>query len=329
MSRVLVTGGGGYIGSHACKVLAAAGHEPVTFDNFNTGWHDAVQFGPRIEGDLRDRDAIERALRDVQPEAVLHFAALIEVGASVRDPAGYWANNVQSAQSLFDAMVATGTGKLVFSSTCAVNGDLDGTEIDETSPINPASPYGATKAAVEMMLAGYVRAYGLRALTFRYFNVAGADPQAQIGEHHQPETHLIPLVIQAIRGDRPALKVFGDDYPTRDGTCVRDYVHVLDLVNAHVAAIPYLDRPADERVPLLCLGTGRGMTVREIIKAAEEITGEAVPYEMAERRPGDPASLVCGSALARAELGWIPAHSTPEQMIGDAWRWHQRAGYRR
>lgn len=325
MGRVLVTGGGGYIGSHACKALVAAGHAPVTFDNFRTGWRDAVQFGPAIEGDLRDRDAIERALRDVRPDAVLHFAALIEVGASVADPAGYWANNVQSAQTLFDAMVATGTDKLVFSSTCAVNGDLDGVDIDETSPINPASPYGATKAAVEMMLQGYVRAYGLRALTFRYFNVAGADPAAQVGEHHRPETHLIPLVLQAIRGGRGPLKVFGTDYPTRDGTCVRDYVHVQDLVAAHVAAIPYLDRA--DRVPLMCLGTGHGMTVHEIIRAAEAVTGAQVPHEIAARRPGDPASLVCGSGLAQRALGWVPAHSTAEQMIGDAWRWLQRAGY--
>lgn len=327
MTRIVVTGGGGYIGSHACKALAAAGYDPVTFDNFKTGWHDAVQFGPYIEGDLRDRDAIERVLREVRPEAVLHFAALIEVGASVKDPAGYWANNFLSAQALFDAMVATGVSKLVFSSTCAVNGDLDGVEIDETSPINPEFPYGATKAAVELMLAGYVRAYGFKALTFRYFNVAGADPAAQIGEYHQPETHLVPLVIQAICRDRAALKIFGDDYPTRDGTCVRDYVHVLDLVNAHVAAIPYLDR--EDRVPLMCLGTGRGMTVREIIQAAEAVTGKSVPHEMAARRSGDPASLVCGSALAERELGWVPTHSTPEQMIGDAWRWHQRADYKR
>lgn len=329
MKRILVTGGGGYIGSHACKALAAMGYEPVTFDNFQTGWHDAVQFGPRIEGDLRDRAAIETALREVRPEAVLHFAALIEVGASVHDPAGYWANNFLSAQTLFDAMVATGTQKIVFSSTCAVNGDLDGVEVDETSPINPASPYGATKAAVELMLKDYVRAYGLKALAFRYFNVAGADPAAQVGEHHQPETHLIPLVIQAIRGTRGALKVFGTDYPTRDGTCVRDYVHVLDLVQAHIEAISYLDRPEEARVPLICLGTGRGMTVREIIEAAERVTGEAVPHELTERRPGDPASLVCGSRLAKQELGWEPVNSTPEQMIGDAWRWHQRAGYKR
>lgn len=327
MARVLVTGGGGYIGSHACKALTAAGHEPVTFDNFQTGWRDAVQFGPMIEGDLRDRAAIEQALRDVRPEAVLHFAALIEVGASVKDPAGYWANNFLSAQSLFDSMVATGTRKLVFSSTCAVNGNLDGVNIDERSPINPASPYGATKAAVELMLQGYVDAYGLRALTFRYFNVAGADPEAQVGEHHRPETHLVPLVIEAIRGRRDALRIFGTDYPTRDGTCVRDYVHVLDLVAAHVSAISYLDR--EVRESLLCLGTGRGMTVREIIAAAETVTGEKVPFELAPRRAGDPASLVCGSALAQRELGWTPINSTPEQMIGDAWRWHQRAGYSR
>lgn len=321
----MVTGGGGYIGSHACKVLAQAGHEPVVFDNFATGWKDAVQFGHYIQGDLRDRDAIENALRDVRPAAVLHFAALIEVGASVVDPSAYWNNNFLSAMTLFDAMVATDTQKLVFSSTCAVNGDLDGVLIDENSPINPMSPYGATKAAVELMLAGYVQAYGLRALTFRYFNVAGADPESQVGEHHQPETHLIPLTLQAIRGTRGGLKVFGNDYPTRDGTCVRDYVHVVDLVNAHVAAIDYLDR--ESRVPLLCLGTGTGMTVNEMIRAAEAVTGEPVPHEIVARRPGDPASLVSGSALARQELGWEPVLSTPEQMIGDAWRWHQRGRY--
>ena len=327
MTRVLVTGGGGYIGSHACKALTDAGYEPVVFDNFVTGWHDAVQFGPVIKGDLRDRNAIETALREIKPEAVLHFAALIEVGASVKDPAAYWGNNFLSAQTLFDAMVATGCDKLVFSSTCAVNGDLDGVEIDETAPIAPMSPYGATKAAVEMMLAGYVHAYGLRALTFRYFNVAGADPGAMVGEHHRPETHLIPLVLEAVRGSRGALKVFGDDYPTWDGTCVRDYVHVSDLVDAHVSAISYLDR--ETRVPLLCLGTGRGMTVREIISVAEQVTGEAVPHDVVARRPGDPASLVCGSALAKRELGWEPKRSLPETMIEDAWRWHQRAGYRR
>lgn len=327
MARILVTGGGGYIGSHACKALALAGHEPVTFDNFRTGWRDAVRFGPVIEGDLRDRALIETVMRDVRPEAVLHFAALIEVGASVYDPASYWANNFLSAHTLFDAMVATGCQKLVFSSTCAVNGDLDGVEASEASPIGPLSPYGATKAAVELMLQGYVQAYELRALTFRYFNVAGADPDAEIGEHHQPETHLVPLVLQAVRGSRGPLKVFGEDYATRDGTCVRDYVHVCDLVDAHVAAIDYLDR--DTRVPLMCLGTGHGMTVREIIAAAEAATGETVPYEIALRRAGDPASLVCGSELAKRELGWVPARSTPDQMIIDAWRWHQRAGYAR
>lgn len=325
MTQVLVTGGGGYIGSHACKALQDAGYDPIAFDNFDVGWREAAQFGSVIEGDLRDRAVIEDALRRTQPEAVLHFAALSEVGASVIDPATYWDNNVRSAKSLLDAMVATGTKKLVFSSTCAVNGDLDGVEVDEHSPLNPVSPYGATKAAVEMMLAGYEKAYDLRALTFRYFNVAGADPNARIGEFHTPETHLIPLVLQAVNGDRGALSVFGNDYPTRDGTCVRDFVHVVDLVAAHVAAIKYLDR--DQREPLLCLGTGRGMSVHEVIEVAEKVTGKKVPHKVVERRCGDPASLVCGSRLARQELGWQPDLSTPEQMIGDAWRWYQRAGY--
>ncbi len=325
MTNILVTGGGGYIGSHACKLLAQAGYTPVTFDNFHTGWHDAVQFGPAVEGDLRDRAAIEGALQQYKPEAVLHFAALIEVGASVADPATYWNNNFLGAMTLFDAMVATGIDKLVFSSTCAVNGDLDGVLIDETSPINPMSPYGASKAAVELMLEGYVRAYGLRAMRFRYFNVAGADPQAQVGEHHQPETHLVPLILQTIQGHRDSLKIFGTDYPTRDGTSVRDYVHVVDLIRAHIAAIDYLDR--DTRVPLLCLGTGQGMTVKEIIAAAQSVTGKTVAHEIAPRRDGDPASLVCGSALAQRELGWHPTLSTPEQIIGDAWRWHETGHY--
>lgn len=325
MTRVLVTGGAGYIGSHACKMLADAGYEPITFDNFKTGWHDAVQYGPKVEGDLRDPAAVEGALRRYQPEVVMHFAALIEVGASVTNPAEYWANNFQSAQCLLDAMVATNTQKLIFSSTCAVNGDLDGIEINERSPINPASPYGATKAAVEMMIAGYERAYDLRTLTFRYFNVAGADPDAKIGEHHQPETHLIPLVIQALQGKRDALSVFGTDYDTRDGTCVRDYVHVIDLVRAHIAAIPYLDQAQRERV--LCLGTGSGMTVNEILNVAKEFSGREVPHRLTERRPGDPASLVCASELALRELNWSPTHSNASRIFEDAWRWHQQDGY--
>ncbi len=326
MANILVTGGAGYIGSHACKALAAAGHTPIAYDNLKTGWRDAVQFGPLVEGDLRDRAALEAALTEWRPAAVLHFAALIEVGASVHDPARFWNNNVLGTMGLLDAMAATGVDRLVFSSTCAVNGDLDGVEVDETTPFGAISPYGTTKTAAEMMIADYARASDLRALRFRYFNVAGADPDAQVGEHHEPETHLIPVTLQAVRGTRPSLKIFGDDYATRDGTCLRDYVHVCDLVDAHVAAIDYLER--DTRAPVLCLGTGRGLTVREIIEASEAVTGETVPHEMAPRRAGDPASLVCGSELARAELGWIPERSTPQQMIGDAWRWHQRAGYK-
>jgi UDP-glucose 4-epimerase len=255
----------------------------------------------------------------------MHFAALIEVGVSVREPDTFWKNNVTGTMSLLDAMVATGLRKIVFSSTCAVNGDQDGVMLDETSGFAPASPYAASKFAVEHMLHDYGTAFGIRHLAFRYFNVAGADDQAKIGEHHRPETHLIPLILDAIEGKRDALSVFGQDYPTRDGTCVRDYVHVEDLADAHIKGLQYLER--DERVPVLTLGTGDGFTVREVMEAAAAVTGKPVPASDAPRRAGDPASLVCGSKLAGQELGWTPDRSNLKRMIADAYRWHQSGHY--
>lgn len=327
MAVILVTGGAGYIGSHACKALAAAGHTPVTYDNLKNGWRDAVQFGPLEEGDLLDTDRLIDVIKKHKPDAVMHFAALIEVGVSVREPDTFWKNNVAGTMSLLDAMVATGMRKIVFSSTCAVNGDQDGVMLDERSGFAPASPYAASKAAVEHMLHDYGVAFGIRHLAFRYFNVAGADEQAKVGEHHRPETHLIPLILDAIEGKRDALSVFGQDYPTRDGTCVRDYVHVEDLADAHVLGLAYLDR--DERVPVLTLGTGDGFTVREVMQTAAEVTGKPVPASDAPRRAGDPASLVCGSKLAGQELGWEPKRSNLKRMIGDAYRWHQTGHFER
>lgn len=325
MATILVTGGAGYIGSHACKALAAAGHTPVTYDNFKNGWRDAVQFGPAEEGDLLDTARLIDVMKKHRPAAVMHFAALIEVGVSVREPDAFWRNNVTGTMSLLDAMVATDTKRLVFSSTCAVNGDQDGVLLDETSGYAPASPYANTKFAVEHMLRDYGRQFGIRHLSFRYFNVAGADEDAQIGEFHRPETHLIPLILDAIEGRRDALSVFGNDYPTRDGTCVRDYVHVADLADAHVSGLAYLEQ--DDRVPVLTLGTGDGFTVKEVMDAAAKVTGKPVPMIDAPRRAGDPASLVCGSTLAQRELGWVPERSTLERMIADAYRWHQNGHY--
>ena len=325
MSTILVTGGAGYIGSHACKALAEAGHTPLTYDNFGNGWRDAVQFGPSEEGDILDTERLVEVIDRWQPAAIMHFAALIEVGVSVKEPDTFWRNNVTGSMSILDAMVRTGMDRIVFSSTCAVNGDQDGVNLDETSSLAPASPYAKTKLAVEYMLEDYGTRFGIRHLAFRYFNVAGADPSGKVGEHHRPETHLIPLTLQAINGERDQLSIFGDDYPTRDGTCVRDYVHVTDLADAHVRGLSYLDR--EERSPVLTLGTGRGFTVREVIDAAAEVTSKPVPHQVVGRRAGDPASLVCGSSLAEKELGWHAQRSSLPNMIADAWAWHQNGRF--
>ncbi|MDP2739996.1 MAG: UDP-glucose 4-epimerase GalE [Pseudorhodobacter sp.] len=324
--HVLVAGGAGYIGAHACKVLRAGGFTPVVFDNFSTGWRDSVRFGPLVEGDLRNPAALEAAFARYHPVAVMHFAALSLVGESMVDPGRYWRENLTGALNLIEASVAAKCLNFVFSSTCATYGDPDGVVLNEDTPQHPINSYGASKLAIEAMLGNFAVSHGLRHVIFRYFNVAGADSEAEVGEQHRPETHLIPLVLDAITGKRPALTVFGSDYPTRDGTCVRDYVHVMDLAEAHVLGLRWL--MAERGNGVFCLGSGTGFTVREVIAAAEAVVGRAVPVIAGGRRAGDPAALVSGSVRALRELGWQPQRSTLRDMIGDAWRWAQGPGYR-
>ena len=325
MKTVLVTGGAGYIGSHACKVLKRAGYLPVTYDSLVTGWEEAVKFGPFEKGELEDRARLDAVFAQYRPVAVMHFAALSQVGEAMAHPGRYWRGNVAASLALLEAAVAAGCLDIVFSSTCATYGDHDGVLLDEDTPQLPLNAYGASKRAIEDMLRDFEAAHGLRSVIFRYFNVAGADPEAEVGEFHRPETHLIPLVLDAVTGRRAALTIFGTDYPTRDGTCVRDYVHVMDLVEAHVQGLQWLE--AGKRSRVFCLGTGSGFTVREVMAAGEEATGLPVPFSEGPRRGGDAVSLVSGSARAVSDLGWTPARSTLRLMIEDAWRWHQRPGY--
>ncbi len=323
--HVLVTGGAGYIGSHACKALRHSGYVPVCFDNLSTGWKQAVRFGPLEEGDLADRARLDEVFANWKPVAVMHFAALSLVGESMRNPSKYWRLNVMNALNLIEATIAAGCRTFVFSSTCATYGDQDGVVLDENTPQRPINAYGGSKRAIEDMLRDFGTSHGLKSVIYRYFNVAGADPEAEIGEQHVPETHLIPLMLEAIMGKRPALTVFGSDYPTPDGTCVRDYVHVSDLVDAHVLGLKWLEDGKDNAI--FCLGSGNGFSVREVIEASRTVTNRAVPIIEGERRPGDAARLVSGSTRALSELGWQPGRSDLATMISDAWRWHQTKDY--
>lgn len=327
MTNILVTGGAGYIGSHACKALAAAGYTPITFDNLVTGWQDAVKFGPFEQGDLLDRAALDQVFAAYQPEAVMHFAALSQVGESMVHPGKYWRNNVVGSLTLIEAAVAAGCNRFVFSSTCATYGDQDNVLLDENCPQDPINAYGASKRAIEDILANYAESDGLESVIFRYFNVAGADPDGDVGEFHQPETHLIPLMLDAIDGKRDALTIFGTDYDTPDGTCIRDYVHVCDLVDAHVLGIKWLEEGKGNQI--FNLGTGTGFSVREVIDASANVTNRVVPVAEGGRRPGDCTKLVSGSERASRDLGWQPARSDMKTMIADAWRWHQSGHYDR
>ncbi|TKZ18065.1 UDP-glucose 4-epimerase GalE [Shimia litoralis] len=325
MQNVLVTGGAGYIGSHACKALKRAGFQPVTYDNLCAGWQDSVKFGPFEKGDLLDRARLDEVFAKYQPVAVMHFAALSQVGESMQVPGKYWQNNVGGSLTLLEAAVAANCKNFVFSSTCATYGDQDNVVLDENSTQAPINAYAASKRAIEDMLRDFEGAHGLRHVIFRYFNVAGADPECEVGEFHQPETHLIPIMLGAIDGKRDALTIFGTDYDTPDGTCIRDYVHVCDLVDAHILGLSWLLSDKESRV--FNLGTGSGFSVREVIDQSRAVTNRDVPYFEGPRRAGDCTRLVSGSTRAEKELGWAPSRSNLHTMISDAWRWYQTGYY--
>jgi UDP-arabinose 4-epimerase len=321
--NILVTGGAGYIGSHACKALAKAGFTPIAYDSLVYGHREAVRWGPLIEADLADRARLAETLRHHEIAAVMHFAAFAYVGESMTKPELYFNNNVVNTIGLLDVMLAAGVRHIVFSSTCATYGTPDTVPITEETPQRPVNPYGETKLMIERALHWYGQAHGMTYAALRYFNAAGADPDGEIGEHHDPETHLIPLILDAAQGKRAEIDIFGTDYPTPDGSAVRDYIHVQDLAEAHVAAITHLT--AGGASMALNLGTGSGHSVREVIDAAERITGRRIPRRETGRRPGDPAALVADAGKARRTIGWTAKVSDLDSIIATAWRWHQRA----
>jgi len=318
--NVLVTGGAGYIGSHTCKALAAAGYTPVALDNLVYGHRWAVRWGPLEFTDLADRAAVERVLRQRAIRSVIHFAAYAYVGESMSDPGKYFRNNVANTLNLLDAMRAVGVGRIVFSSTCATYGVPDAVPIAEDHPQRPVNPYGESKLFIERALHWHGAAHGLRWMALRYFNAAGADPDGEIGEDHDPETHLIPLAIATALGRRAELQVMGTDYPTPDGTAIRDYIHVTDLADAHVRALRHLEAAGASGA--LNLGTGRGHSVREVVATVERVSGRKVHARNAPRRPGDPPALVAAPGRARELLGWEPRCSGLETIVQTACRWH-------
>lgn len=320
--RILVVGGAGYIGSHMVKMLAAAGHEVVTLDNLSQGYRDAVLYGDFVHADLNDRSALDRVFSEQAFDGVMHFASFIQVGESVTDPAKYYENNVTNTQHLLDAMVKHGVGYFIFSSTAAIFGEPSYSPIDEAHPTTPINPYGRSKLFVEQMLEDYDRAYGLKSVCLRYFNAAGADPEGELGERHEPETHLIPLVLQAASGRRDCINVFGRDYATPDGTCIRDYIHVTDLCEAHLLAIEKLR--GTNQSDRFNLGNGNGFSVQAVIDSAIRVTGRQINIVDADRRVGDPAVLVADSRRAKKVLGWTPRFADLDIIVGDAWQWEQK-----
>ena len=318
---VLVTGGAGYIGSHAAKALQRAGYRVVVFDNFVAGHRAAVKFGDLVEGDITDTAAVRETIRRHDISAVMHFAAFLDVGESVREPVRYYRNNVVGALSVLEAMAAERIHPFVLSSTCATYGEPIETPIAESHPQNPINSYGETKLAVERALPHFERAYDIHSVALRYFNASGADPDGEIGEDHSPEIHLIPRAIDAAIGG-PGLQVFGDDYPTPDGTCLRDYIHVSDLADAHVKA---LEAVIDtRRSTVYNLGTGHPHSVRDVIETVGRVTGRPVPWTLAPRRPGDPAVLYASAQKARTELHWTPRHASLDSIVQTAWDWHRQ-----
>jgi UDP-arabinose 4-epimerase len=319
--NILVTGGAGYIGSHCCKALAACGHRPIVFDSLVKGRRENVRWGELVRGDIGDTEALEACMECHRVDAVMHFAAFIEVGESVADPLAYYANNVGGTLQLLRAVQRRGVRLFVFSSSAAVYGTPQRVPIEEDHPLGPLSPYGWTKRMVEVMLEDFARAYGLRWAALRYFNAAGADRSADIGEAHDPESHLIPRVLDAAIAGRP-IEVFGGDYPTPDGTCIRDYVHVSDLAAAHVMALERL--AAGGPSGPVNLGQGRGYSVMEVIRAAEEVTGMPIAVRLVGRRPGDAPALVASNRKAREALGWAPQESGLDHILRTAWAWHRK-----
>lgn len=321
--NILVTGGAGYIGAQACKALARAGYRPVAYDNLAYGHSAAVKWGPLERGDILDRARLDAVIAAHKPSAIMHFAAFAFVGESVINPGIYYRNNVLGSLTLLEAARDHGITRFIFSSTCATYGTPDQLPIVEETPQRPINPYGASKLMVERMLADFGIAHGLRAIALRYFNAAGADPDNEIGELHDPETHLIPLALDAASGRRPDITIFGTDYDTTDGTCVRDYIHVADLADAHVKALQVLEAGAPSDV--FNLGNGRGFSVREVVAAVEHVTGLRVPVTLGPRRIGDPATLISSAEKARQTLSWQPQITRLEDIVRTAWGWHQMA----
>ena len=319
--KILVVGGTGYIGSHMVKMLGSQGHEVITFDNLSKGYRDAVLSGDFVEGDLANNQQLDNLFASIKFDGVMHFASFIEVGESVSEPASYYRNNVFNTQNLLDAMVKHGVNYFVFSSTAAIFGEPEYSPIDETHPKNPINPYGRSKLMVEQMLEDYGTAYGLKSVALRYFNAAGADPDAELGERNDPETHLIPLVLQAASGRRASISLFGQDYKTPDGSCVRDYIHVNDLCDAHLLALNKLKN--SDKSLRYNLGNGHGFSVKQVIDTTEKITGKNIQVIYADRRPGDPAELVANATMAKQDLGWKPKFTDLEQIVETAWQWEK------
>jgi len=318
---ILVTGGAGYIGAHACKALARAGYTPITYDSLVYGHRSAVKWGPLEEGDIANRERLESVMGKYKPIAVMHFAAYAYVGESVEKPSKYYHNNVVGTLTLLEAMRRCDIDKIIFSSTCATYGMPEQIPISEDHPQNPINPYGRSKLMIEWMLQDFAAAYNLKYVSLRYFNAAGADPDAEIGEDHDPETHLIPLVLDVAHEKRDHLEIYGTDYETEDGTCIRDYIHVSDLADAHLLALEYLLQGGVSDV--FNLGNGNGFSVREVTATAVKITGCDIPCVESDRRPGDPSILIGSSDKIQKELRWKPAFQSLDSIVETAWRWHK------
>jgi len=320
--KVLVVGGAGYIGSHMVKYLSKAGHEVTTLDNLSNGYKNAVKYGQFVEGDIANSDLLNKLFSENSYDGVMHFASYIQVGESVEKPSMYYRNNVTNTQTLLDAMVEHGIKNFIFSSTAATFGEPDYTPIDEAHLQKPINPYGHSKLMVEQILSDFDHAYGLKSVSLRYFNAAGADPEGELGERHIPETHLIPLVLQAASGRRDNITVFGADYDTPDGTCIRDYIHINDLCSAHLLGLKHLVSGGETRA--YNMGNGQGYSIKELIDVAKEVTGSDFTVLMGERRDGDPARLVADSSLLQKELGWKPEYADLNVIIRHAWEWEKK-----